>query len=644
MSNHNMRKLAFVLSTGPGSITDLSGKSVLIHSMDTVPQEKIEKKSNLLLESLLPNNNNNEKSQLFWFKEKSESQSENLYVSIRSEIFPKNHICTKCRRVFDYSDYRIKRRDDPISLIDIIRGINQNIQENNKFNNKKLGRIDYVFCLFCSDEKIIKNAQVNFRDPNFQSSLIEFHKKVIKMQPFRHVGICDKGHIFDIDLFFHTHINNKSCDSRTDLTIDRSYKKLICKACNQEADIKEILYRGKFHKQRYQWLHKQDTQEECDSLNIQTALRGDKKVWYPINRTGLKLLDEKILNGKEEIKNQIDKLYSDVVRSNGNPNVLKKQIETNYLKEIDKFIALYYAKERSTSDKKLWIDISESDIRKVEYELLTEKNSTENDNSYEIINEVSLLNSELSNFIKKITRIDKLELDFTIIGLNRLGSELFDHGQKPPEAIPITVLDRYPMVKINIEGFFIKFDAEQFALWSKKNSEYIENLENSLFENLQRKKNIVISDDKSDLIEFYLLHSISHYLMSKLAFTSGYNVMSLRERLYFFPGVRGIMIHTTDGDEEGSMGGIAFNSSIPRMEKLFNELYPSLRQCSNDPTCLHDRPKGNNSNFAACYACLVLPETSCEFMNSYLDRNTLIGNGKDNKPSGFFSNYTHKEI
>lgn len=41
-------------------------------------------------------------------------------------------------------------------------------------------------------------------------------------------------------------------------------------------------------------------------------------------------------------------------------------------------------------------------------------------------------------------------------------------------------------------------------------------------------------------------------------------------------------------------------------------------------------------NLAACYACVLLPETSCETDNTFLDRAMLLGTPED--PSiGFFS-------
>ena len=48
--------------------------------------------------------------------------------------------------------------------------------------------------------------------------------------------------------------------------------------------------------------------------------------------------------------------------------------------------------------------------------------------------------------------------------------------------------------------------------------------------------------------------------------------------------------------------------------------------CSADPLCIEAGASGVESlNLAACHACCLLPETSCEEMNVLLDRGLLIG-------------------
>jgi hypothetical protein len=49
--------------------------------------------------------------------------------------------------------------------------------------------------------------------------------------------------------------------------------------------------------------------------------------------------------------------------------------------------------------------------------------------------------------------------------------------------------------------------------------------------------------------------------------------------------------------------------------------------CSNDPVCAqHDpaAPGAAQLNGAACHGCLLVPETSCEQRNDFLDRSLVV--------------------
>ncbi|MDB4228562.1 hypothetical protein N9785_03195, partial [Flavobacteriaceae bacterium] len=54
--------------------------------------------------------------------------------------------------------------------------------------------------------------------------------------------------------------------------------------------------------------------------------------------------------------------------------------------------------------------------------------------------------------------------------------------------------------------------------------------------------------------------------------------------------------------------------------------------CATDPICYHTSGQGvGNQNLSACFNCTLLPETSCEMFNSFLDRRILI-----DKEYGYF--------
>ena len=64
--------------------------------------------------------------------------------------------------------------------------------------------------------------------------------------------------------------------------------------------------------------------------------------------------------------------------------------------------------------------------------------------------------------------------------------------------------------------------------------------------------------------------------------------------------------------------------------------------CSSDPLCSDSMSQGYNSlNYAACHACTLLPETSCEARNCLLDRVAIVGK-HDDRSLGYFGKLMEK--
>lgn len=120
-------------------------------------------------------------------------------------------------------------------------------------------------------------------------------------------------------------------------------------------------------------------------------------------------------------------------------------------------------------------------------------------------------------------------------------------------------------------------------------------------------------------------HTFSHLLMKELEFMCGYPVTSLKERLYFDTdnGRYGFLIYTIAGSE-GSYGGLT--SLMPsdtnsegqnsKILKLIERAKKRAEDCPNDPICINE---GSH-----CFACVDLPETSCERWNNDLNRGLFL--------------------
>ncbi len=74
-----------------------------------------------------------------------------------------------------------------------------------------------------------------------------------------------------------------------------------------------------------------------------------------------------------------------------------------------------------------------------------------------------------------------------------------------------------------------------------------------------------------------------------------------------------------------------------RLQIVFREALEKARWCSSDPICIESKGQGFlGTNLASCYSCSMLPETSCQYINRFLDRGLLIGT-IENLYSGFFN-------
>ena len=102
----------------------------------------------------------------------------------------------------------------------------------------------------------------------------------------------------------------------------------------------------------------------------------------------------------------------------------------------------------------------------------------------------------------------------------------------------------------------------------------------------------------------------------------------------------GLLIYTAAGDSEGTMGGLVRMARPDNLRQVFSAALSNARWCSTDPVCMEVGRKGqgpDSCNLAACHGCALLPETSCEEFNRFLDRGLVIGTF-DVPDLGFFPN------
>ena len=198
-----------------------------------------------------------------------------------------------------------------------------------------------------------------------------------------------------------------------------------------------------------------------------------------------------------------------------------------------------------------------------------------------------------------------------------------------------------PAYEVYGEGIFLKFRDESIENWQTQHGEYFSN-NISRYHSSMSKRRPMDATREIDA-SFIMMHTFAHLLIKKLCFSCGYGSSSLRERIYFSNDdenkMNGIIIYTSSGDSEGSLGGLVRQGKENYLGKLVKDAIADAKWCSADPVCSdigQSSGQGpDNINGSACHNCCIIPETSCEEFNMLLDRATITGTLNEN--IGFFN-------
>jgi hypothetical protein len=193
-----------------------------------------------------------------------------------------------------------------------------------------------------------------------------------------------------------------------------------------------------------------------------------------------------------------------------------------------------------------------------------------------------------------------------------------------------------PGIEVIGEGVFIEVTLARLAAWERGLSvqQRAEQIDSKYRERFSDKGT---NPDRKITPRLLLVHTLAHALINEWSLDSGYPASSLRERLYSSPEMAGILIYTATSDSAGSLGGVIAEAQPERLEISLEQALARTGWCSNDPLCSESDASGVDSlNLAACHACILLPEVSCEEMNVFLDRGLLIGTAA-NPDLGLFS-------
>lgn len=229
--------------------------------------------------------------------------------------------------------------------------------------------------------------------------------------------------------------------------------------------------------------------------------------------------------------------------------------------------------------------------------------------------------------VASIVQLHRLREVLTLTGFTRFEADMPTiHGDYASAVKPAPLAERpawFPAVENRGEGVFLGFDAQAIRDWERHRgvSERVAALSEG-HERWQRERGRSHTFPDGAYI---LLHTLSHLLMRSLALDCGYPASSIRERIYVEKAGYGLLLYTASPDAEGTLGGLV--QQAHRMEVHLRRTLTMARLCSNDPVCSEHRPNDPEERHlhgAACHACALVAETSCEMRNEYLDRALVV--------------------
>lgn len=278
----------------------------------------------------------------------------------------------------------------------------------------------------------------------------------------------------------------------------------------------------------------------------------------------------------------------------------------------------------------------EAEYRLSEYKALCQPEQDEDEQFSASACDRAQLPTKVASSIDRLVRVDRLAETRALVGISRLD------GQSDRHALSLEKKQWLPANRVYGEGIFLTLKEDVINAWASHPAvrARAKKLTDRLNATLQARKR---PGFRPLLPKFYLLHTLAHVLIRQLSFECGYGSSSLRERIYcndetqVQDSMSGMLIYTAAGDCEGTLGGLVRQAEPATFSRLLVDALTAAQWCSSDPLCVESPGQGADSlNLAACHACSLLPETSCEEGNRLLDRAFLVGTPDDPK-LGFFT-------
>ena len=382
--------------------------------------------------------------------------------------------------------------------------------------------------------------------------------------------------------------------------------------------------------------------EECDKTP-RALQRGASNVHFPVSVSALSI---------PPYTNPVEVLLADSIDDFRDPDT-REPLSDDDILTVLKALVLSKFRGLNLTAENLRVHIKRilnpptadlKDIRPEEYKSLAAKSSPQDKSSQFELRTEDISRSYLAKYFQRVNRVVRLREVRVMTSFTRIFPPNGQYDTNTENKAPLSLQEKpwLPGIEILGEGIFLDFDAKAIRAWKSRCGTWLEKRvdEVSMAFRQNWQKRHPNNPDPGRTIDagFLLAHATAHALIRELTFECGYSTASLRERLYSDPeeGWTGLLIYTGTNDSDGTLGGLERMGKKPELERILKMAVDRAGWCANDPLCAHgDAHLEEDLNPAACHACMLLPETSCEEFNMMLDRCLLVGDPADSS-KGFF--------
>jgi hypothetical protein len=464
----------------------------------------------------------------------------------------------------------------------------------------------------------------------------------VNLIPSRFVICCVNGHIDDFPYFRWVHVGSERTDgeqhrmtmestgdtaSLADIVITCTCKK---RATMEGAFAKTAMRDVTRCAGRRPWLSAND--ETCDETP-RALQRGASNVWFSLTHSAISIPPWSegaflVLNKHWEMLRHL----TDDASLRGVLDRMGLAAGTDYTTD-DLVDAVNRRRANETADDEELADA----LKRDEYLALLNGSAERSRSQQFVCIPAEEVPDALSGIVDRVMLVKKLREVRALESFSRI---------VPPESGPAAprppLFDEnpgwLPAVEVNGEGVFMTLSNDTLTEWEadpRVNSRVAQIDKNYRARFAARG----LLPDRCITPRFVLIHTLAHAVIDQWALDSGYPASALRERIYANDSMAGFLIYTATSDSAGSLGGVIAEAEPARLSASIRELHARTSWCSADPLCIESSPNGvDGLNLAACHSCMLLPEVSCEEMNTLLDRALLVG-VPDAPEVGFLQRY-----